>query len=690
MERLIMDADLTESPNDDEEFDEIWYLSHNQDVAEAVRLGRHQSGRDHYESCGRREGRMPVPPANADLRSRAAPVSDPDADAGTPPFWRHNGVGFLTPTDLAVSPTRLDRVAMIGSCMLQGWRFHERNISGCPVDLFTVGHVSSMPELSSEAIATYDFVVVQVPLREVLRDDTFWHLSYSDVTAHEAAFKTACDTLEYCLNTRMKWNHETGLLTFVTNFFVPQQNPMGRLFPRYDIRNSEYFIDRLNEHLELIVRRNRNAYVLDLDRISASAGRRFTQDDSLCVSSHNSALSAESAVLSRIEPIESTPHYYDLRWQGLIPDMVWSELLAMYRTVRQTDAVKLVVVDLDDTIWNGISGEMQTFDVLMVEGWPLGVAEALQYLKKRGILLAIISKNEESRIRAIWPSIYRDRLTLADFAAVRINWSPKIDNMREILEGMNLLPRNVVFIDDNPAEREAMRIAFPDMRILGRHPYYLKRILLWSSETQVPIVTEESGTRTEMVQAQLVRETKRKEMTREQFLMDAAPVVSLVPIDTMEHDRFARAFELINKTNQFNTTGRRWKFEEFEELFRTAGQMLAFEVADKFTTYGLVGVVIFHPGRIEQWVMSCRVLGYQIEEAVMATIVARMRKADPGPVIGRLIRTDLNFPCRDLFRRCGFTDPNDTGEWMLNPDVTPEMPQHVKIGQAVPHGEVSR
>src|SRR5262249_15620249 len=155
----------------------------------------------------------------------------------------------------------------------------------------------------------------------------------------------------------------------------------------------------------------------------------------------------------------------------------------------------------------------EDIDIMMAEGWPIGLAEALVYLKNRGVLLAIASKNEESRIRTIWPMIFGERLKLEDFAAIRINWRPKPENMAEILEGMNLLPRNAVFIDDNPAEREAMLRAFPGIRVLGRHPYYIRRTLLWAPETQVVTVTDESRRRTEMIQAQFTRETQRAAMS---------------------------------------------------------------------------------------------------------------------------------------------------------------------------------
>jgi FkbH-like protein len=119
-----------------------------------------------------------------------------------------------------------------------------------------------------------------------------------------------------------------------------------------------------------------------------------------------------------------------------------------------------------------------------------------------------------------------------------------------------------------------------------------------------------------MVQRQLLREDQRKHMPSEEFLQEANPDVTMVIIDTTDHPRFARAFELLNKTNQYNTTGRRWAFEEPRASLRSGARMYAFEVEDRYTDYGLVGVVIVSGSTIERWVMSCRVLGYEIEEAV--------------------------------------------------------------------------
>ena len=591
---------------------------------------------------------------------------------------RHNGASFLVPTELRRSEIAPKRVAFIGSCLLETLGFHKRNPSGCPVDLLLVTNAAPLPS-PSVPIGDYDFAVVQIPLRVIYHDALQASLGYGSAEAHEEAFRTVCDRLAAHLQFRMEWNVAHGMLTFVANFMVPQRNPMGSLFPRFDIRNPEHFVARLNEQLELLVRSYKNAYVLDIDRISASIGRRYVQDDMMADFAHGSTGGVGGSVSNRIEPVPLIWDHFEKRGGGaLFRDAVWAELIGMFRTVRQVDAIKLVVVDLDDTMWAGVSGDIAAPGPDMIDGWPSGFCEALQYLKARGVLLAILSKNEESRIRQIWPRIFRRRgPALSDFAAVMINWEPKTQNMATLLETVNLLPRNVLFIDDNPVERAAMKAAYPDIRVTGRYPYYLRTTLLWSSETQVPFITDESSRRTEMVQAQVAREDRRKQMSREDFLRNAAPRVTMGLIDGEDHERFPRAFELLNKTNQYNTTGRRWTREELAAHFRTGAVLHTFEVEDSFTAYGLVGAVIVNGAEIDQWVMSCRVLGYQVENAVMAAIVRGLRAAGAAAVRGRLIETDVNFPCRSLFAACGFAQDGEW--WTLDADRVVEVPGHVVL-----------
>ena len=261
---------------------------------------------------------------------------------------------------------------------------------------------------------------------------------------------------------------------------VPQQNPLGRLQPRYDLRNVMHFIERLNMFLASEVARHENAHFVDVDQVSSGIGKKTCQDDMVWSFTHGTTLSDgdHDHDLSRLSPPTSMQHHYTGKWVEFF-EAVMHEIFAMVRSIGQRDMVKLVVVDLDDTLWRGVAAE-GTLGIL--EGWPMGFIETLLLLKKRGVLLAIVSKNDEGFIRSNWHDIVQGLIALEDFAAHRINFRTKSENLAELLEAFNLRPQNVVMVDDNPVERAAIEAALPGVRTLGRHLYYLKRVLLWSAE----------------------------------------------------------------------------------------------------------------------------------------------------------------------------------------------------------------
>jgi FkbH-like protein len=433
----------------------------------------------------------------------------------------------------------------------------------------------------------------------------------------------------------------------------------------------------LNQELERLVASYKNAFVLDVDRIVSSLGKRFVQDDLHSTFNHGSFLGAGSRLGQRIEDLGMLGEHYDVTPLRTISDSVVTELDAMYRTMRQAAQIKLVAVDLDDTLWRGVIGETEDHGPHMLEGWPLGMAEALNYVRSRGILLAILSKNDDAQVRAVWDKIFNGRLKLDDFCAVRINWEPKHENMAEILQAVNLLPRNVLFIDDNPVERARMKEAFPDMRIIGGNAFHTRRILLLAPELQVAAITEESSARTSMVQSQMVREAARATVSMEDFAREQNVQITLASINSCDHAKFPRALELINKTNQFNTTGRRWTNEACATFFAEGGFFAVYDVQDRYTPYGLVGVAIIVENHILQWVMSCRVIGLGVERAVLHGLVNVLRAAGARRIRAELVKSSVNLPCQSVFPDAGFVEKN--GRWVLDQTSTPEMPPYVTL-----------
>ena len=631
-------------------------------------LGLSQRSAPHIEAQGLRflldpssDAAADVSPDIAEGRQTVAPAADDGlADAVVA---RHNGVAYRTPTDLSRTEVSIRRVLIVGSCLAAEWINHIKR-DGVQFDYILTNNFSQLPEMPPSPVEAYDFQIVQIPLRSVLHENTYAHLVHADLAAYDALFSMATTWLSQYLDIVLAWNAAHGILSFVTNFMVPQQSPLGRLLPRGDLRNMVHFIERLNGHLYREVGRRTHVHVLDIDQISASIGRHTIPDDGVWTLSHGGVLNDCEFQLdrARIVPTPSMSRHYPPLAEGprQFYEAAWAELMAMVRTLRQIDSVKLVVFDLDDTLWRGVVAEEGEITSDTIEGWPVGLMEAACFLKKRGVLLAIISRNEESRIGALFDRIAGGRLRLDDFAARRINWRLKTENMVEILDEVHLTPHNVVFVDDNPVERAAMQASFPEIRCIGAHPYYLRRILLWSSETQVPFISDESVRRTEMVQAQIVRDQVRSSLSRETFLATLGLRMRIIDIRATNHQRFARAFELINKTNQFNTTGRRLTRQDCARLFDSGAIFHAFELQDRFSQYGLVGIAIVEGAHISQFVMSCRVLGLGAEDALLAHVGGLAAASGQKFITGCFTATNLNAPARDLYARHGFTERDGT------------------------------
>ena len=590
---------------------------------------------------------------------------------------------YRCPQDLAVTANPLRRVMVIGGCLVSIYPGYIERVENCSCDFFLVNNASLLPETPPHPVAEYDFQLVHVPLRAIMPDQIYFRLSYADSAAYEEAFRTCRARLAAFVEGAMRWCARHGLLTFVFNFLLPQQNPAGRLLPRYDLRNAVHFIEKLNEALAEEVAQYRNAYLFDQDQVAATMGRRYVQDDAVWVTSHNSILGDGDFEPDgeRLDGPQRASEVYGLAALDFI-QASWSEIRAMHRTILQIDQVKLVIVDLDDTLWRGVAAEQTERSESATEGWPIGVVEALSHLRRRGVLLALVSKNDEARVAEIWKQHYPGRLGFDDFAVRKINWRPKPENIEELLGQVNLLPHNVVFIDDNPVERAAVAQAFPDIRTFGPNPLLWRRILLWSAETQVATITAESAARTEMIQAQVVREEQRQRLSRDDFLASLGVKLRLFEIGAVDHRAFPRAIELINKTNQFNTTGRRWTESECRLAFDKGDRFVAFEVEDRFTAYGIVGILVVEEAHIAQFVMSCRVAGLDVEVAAVAELLRLWREAGVAAVRASLVETPLNLLCRDLYERCGFAETG--GEWRREalPPLAP--PPHVVIVSSLP------
>jgi FkbH-like protein len=608
--------------------------------------------------------------------------------AGVDPafFAQHNGSRYRTPIDLQVSPDRGLRFLVVGGCLAEAFPQVAPLINPAHHgDFILLNNFDKFPDLPESQASRYDFQLVHIPLRTIL-GNVYFHLP-DDGTQHEDFLRQTQDSLSRYLANVLRLNDERKLPTFVLGFLVPQQNPLGRFQPRFDLRNIMHFVERLNMFLAAEVGRREHVFFVDTDQIAAGLGKKVCQDDMVWSFTHGTTLSDgdHDHDLNRIEPPTAMQHHYSQRWLEFF-EAVLHELFAMYRTLRQEDTVKLVAVDLDDTLWRGVAAEGS---LGVLEGWPMGLLETLLDLKKRGILLAIVSKNDEHFIVSNWNQIVQGGIALADFSARRINFQSKADNLADILREMNLRPQNAVMIDDNPVERAAIQAAIPAVRVLGRHLYYLKRVLLWSAETQRGVITQESSQKTEMMRAQLERETHRKQLSQEEFLRTLGLRVSVAVLGGTQDLHMNRALELFNKTNQFNTTGNRYTLEQCHRLFSAGRQLFVLWAEDRFTQYGLIGAAWVRENVIEHFVLSCRVLGLGVEETFLAHVAHRLAGQNATTLLGQLIPTEANLACRELYRRNGFSQVAENPTIWSRPLTAPLVPPpHVSFAENavdVPH-----
>jgi FkbH-like protein len=476
------------------------------------------------------------------------------------------------------------------------------------------------------------------------------------------------------------YNSANNLQTFVFNFQTPQQNPLGRLQNPYAYCNSVFYISELNKELYSLVEARRDMYLIDVDQISSVLGKRFIQDDSVSHLNHGSTLSNINMAgdEARIEHIGDAPAIYCARVADF-NEAIYDDVLAAFRSIRQYRAIKLVIFDLDDTLWRGVAAErLDDLDISMTEGWPLGVLEAASFLVKRGILVSIVSKNDEANIVQVWTSLYENRFSLDNFTARQINWDSKVDNIKRILKLVNIGADAALFVDDNPAERAHVREGIPGIRLLDGTVAEWRRHLLWSAELQPPVITEESIGRASSIRAKAIRDQDSAALNREQFLEKLGLAITSTVVASRSSPQFTRCLELINKTNQFNTTGRRWSEAEIQRVFDANGWLLALSVQDRHASYGLTAVVICQPTEIIQFVMSCRVFGLGVEQTAVALTCARLRQERTLTIAASITATDRNHLCHNLFEQAGFLEV-EVGLWRLPPDVSPVFPTHVTL-----------
>jgi FkbH-like protein len=339
---------------------------------------------------------------------------------------------------------------------------------------------------------------------------------------------------------------------------------------------------------------------------------------------------------------------------------------------------RVLVLDLDNTLWGGIVGDDGIEGLALGSGSALGEAHsALQRmalsLKERGIILCVSSKNDE----AIALDAFRNHpemiLKEDDIVAFRVNWEDKAANIKAIADAIDLGLDSFVFLDDNPAERKRVRDALPSVAVpeLPEDPSEWLGVFQAAGYFEQSGFSKEDQQRAGFYKANALRAARLERIgDHDEYLRSLSMTLSIAPFDGAGRKRIA---QLISKSNQFNVTTRRYSETEIEAM-QSNSEVLTLQarLEDIFGDNGMISAVICRQtGRIwevDTWIMSCRVLGRRVEETILQYLVEQARVRGISEIIGRYIPTAKNGLVRDHFSKLGFVQTgSQNGEttWQL-------------------------
>jgi FkbH-like protein len=324
---------------------------------------------------------------------------------------------------------------------------------------------------------------------------------------------------------------------------------------------------------------------------------------------------------------------------------------------------KVLVVDLDNTLWGGVIGEDGMNGIAVGSEYPGAAYQALQRalldLSRKGILLALCSKNNLDDAMEALDNHPGMLLRATHFAALRINWTDKAQNLREIAQELNVGLDALAFIDDNRFEREQVRAALPEVTVidLPKNPMEYASAVRNCAALERLTLSAEDQQRTEMYAAQKQRAAAGQNFqSKEDFFRYLEQEAELEPVSDLTLERVA---QLTQKTNQFNLTTRRYTESQIAEMAKKPGwQVVSIKVHDRFGDHGLVGVAITHDVgdqcEIDTFLLSCRIIGRTVETAMLAHVAESAVQRGRKRLEGWFLPTRKNAPARDFYEQHGF------------------------------------
>jgi FkbH-like protein len=528
--------------------------------------------------------------------------------------------------------------------------------TGFDADVWIGGFDTALQDASADDCANADVVVVALRLHVLAPAlvERFVALSADEVRAETDR------ALDYLSAVCGAVRERSRAMLLVHNFETPLYPALGVLDHR-SAGGQVNTIRRLNLDLVERLSQDANAFVIDLDALrSRLAGDAF------------------------VDP--RTWHLARVPYTRAAMRALAGEYGRVVRAAKGRNR-KCIVLDADGTLWGGIVGDDGPDGVRIGRAFP-GSAfyefqQAVLALRDRGVLLALCSKNDREAVDAVFESRAADMpLRLEHFAAVRVNWIDKAQNIREIAEELNIGLDSLVFVDDNPHETALVAELLPAVHtiLLPDDPVLYRDLIASCDLFDTLTFSDEDRRRSDMYAAERQRAETAASMSVDDYLRG---LQMEVVIDRVDERTVARVAQLTQKTNQFNLTTRRYTDGDIRGFAASADcDVLAVRVRDRLGDSGIVGAAIVrHDGdrsAIDTLLMSCRVLGRGVEDALLVACLLASRRHGGQQVSGEFIATPKNGRVADFYPAHGFADDGAGSFRLALADASFAFPSHFK------------
>jgi len=445
----------------------------------------------------------------------------------------------------------------------------------------------------------------------------------------------------------------------IANFVIPTYTPLGIYESKIEYGIKEIILD-LNKKLKELSRNIDSCYVYDFNSFVTKFGEKNILD-------------------------YKKMNYGDIKINfDIIPHLIY-DFLGYVKPILGSNK-KCLVLDLDNTLWGNIIGE-DGIEGIKIGPYPEGRSfvefqKVIKALSENGIILAINSKNnQKDAMKAINEHphmILREK----DFSCIKINWNDKISNMREIAKDLNIGLDSIVFFDDDPINRELLRMSIPEVNTieLPKDPSSYAQILRNLNDFNILKITKDDVQRKIMYAQEQNRQKLESSTENLNEYLKKLDIKIKIKLDN--EFSISRISQLILKTNQFNLTTKRYQEEEIKEFVEDKTMIVGCsEVDDKFGENGITNVFIIKtkPNEwiIDTFLLSCRIMGRGIEEGIIGKILEIAKNKGIKKITATFIPTEKNKPAENFLKNYGFKKEKEHWVFLLKNEI--KIPDYLEV-----------